>query len=93
MRAIGFKRLTPAEVELLLSFDSYHELVLPEYIPNGLNSIRTLAYKGIVVHSTPYKLTNKGIILYNYLTTEEGINEYKKYIETKPVGKSNSRHS
>lgn len=63
MTAKGFERLTPAEVDLLLTFDDYGELVLPDLIPNGMETLARLIKHGIVLPTNPFSLSKKGIRL------------------------------
>lgn len=64
--SIGFKQLTPRELELLLCFNEYHELVLPDLLPGGKQTLSSLIRRGLVINTVPFKLTKKGIRLASY---------------------------
>lgn len=71
MKGIGFDRLTVYELDTLLSFNEDGVLVLPDYLPYGLKCIDTLSKKGLVnKYYPPFRLTNKGIKLYNHYRKE-----------------------
>lgn len=61
---IGFETLPPDELHMLLCFDDYGELILPDLIPKGNSLLHTLIKKGIVLDRVPYCLSKRGLKLY-----------------------------
>lgn len=64
-KGLGFITLSSEEVEVLLGFNSYHELYFPEFIKahTGLEASRilhSLIHKGLVIEGKPYTLTRAG---------------------------------
>lgn len=65
-RGLGFHILTPEEESVILAFDKYNEFYFPEYSQrkSGLNTnqiLLSLVKRGLVVKTTPFKLTKSGI--------------------------------
>ena len=72
-RSIGFENFTEEEINYILSFNEFNELIMPEYIPNGLKLTHNLIIKGVVRKGTPLTLTAKGLTIKKHL---EDINDW-----------------
>lgn len=65
-QSIGFEVIPEDELHMLLCFDNYGELILPDLIPNGNAIISNLIRKDIVLDKVPYCLSKRGLKLYHH---------------------------